>query len=157
MKTLKKSLIFSSVYCFMIFLLCKENEITIVCIDNSGEDTVFSKDEHFNIYVRGQLDSIKYNFLGKLNMVDYRIYIFVHPLNADGWWKQNKAEATNPWVAQAYLGGTGQYSAKNGEMFQIIAVITKEDLHDKYETRQEIINLKNTFEISPVKIVLIRR
>jgi hypothetical protein len=136
---------------------CQSNEMTIVSIDTPDEAEVFSHQEHFSITVKGMIDREKYNLPKDLDWLAHQIHIFVHPLQAEDWWRQNRATARDSWVAQAYLGGAGQYSAKDNERFEIVAVLTKEALNEKYNDLQGILSEPNTYRISEIKTVVTRR
>lgn len=130
---------------------------TVVDIDAPGTAEVVSSAAHFSITVKGVLDQSKYNLPKELKLLDYQIYILVHPLAADGWWRQNPATARKDWEAQAYLGGIGQHSAKDGERFEIVAVLAKGRLRDKYDRLQTVVKESDTFQISEVKTLITRR
>lgn len=142
-----------------IFLLwgCRAQEMTMVNIDAPDAAEVFSQQEHFSITVKGVIAPGKHGLPKDLDWLTYQIHIFVHPLPAEGWWRQNRATARNDWEAQAYLSGAGQYSAKEKERFEIVAILTKESLNDKYDSLQSIIAEPNTYQISEIKIVITRR
>lgn len=138
-------------------MVAQLNEHTVVNIEGPDEVMVVSGAEHFSITVKGFLNKKKYRLPENIDLFDYQIYIFVHPLMADGWWRQNPATARVNWEAQAYLGGTGRYSAKHGERFEIIAVLSKGTLQNKYDRPKTILKEAGTFRISDVKTVVTNR
>ncbi len=93
----------------------------------SPEGEVSSLDEHVQIVVKGEVSgTIK-------DPEAYKIYILVHPLEATGYWVQKPGVAVqDSWEAIAYLGGTGPYSARDGEKFEIVAVIASYELRNQY-------------------------
>ncbi|MFX0135061.1 MAG: hypothetical protein ACFFDN_15575 [Candidatus Hodarchaeota archaeon] len=83
--------------------------------------------EHFEITIKGTVS-------GSFSREKTQIYILVAPRNAPQIHTQlqHTARPQNNWELNAYLGGIGQYTARNGEKFDIFAVITDEQLRDKY-------------------------
>lgn len=68
----------------------------------------------------------------------YKLYVLVHPLEASGYWVQKPGVSIqSSWEAIAYLGGTGTYSAHDGEKFEIVAVIASYELRDQYSDIDE--------------------
>jgi len=100
---------------------------TAKLIITSPAGDITSIDEHVKIDVKGEVSgTIK-------DPEAYKIFILVHPLEATGYWVQKPGiSVQSSWEAVAYLGGTGPYSARDGEKFQIVAVIASYELRDQY-------------------------
>ena len=161
MKHIRARILFGAVAFIVPFLLmvvaCAGEEKTEVDIDSSGETKVCSKVEHFSITVKGKLNRAKSKIPTDVDLLEYEIRIFVHPVNGEGWFRQNPGEALENWTAQAYLGGEEQYSAKHGEHFQVLAVLTKASLGKEYSQRRGILQEPDTYAISQPKTVITLR
>ncbi|MFC2078064.1 hypothetical protein ACFLTM_04575 [Candidatus Bipolaricaulota bacterium] len=93
----------------------------------SPSDDITSIDEHVKIVVEGEISGTIKDPEG------YKIFVLVHPLEATGYWVQKPGVSVqSAWEAIAYLGGTGSYSARDGERFQIVAVVASYELRDQY-------------------------
>jgi hypothetical protein len=117
---------------------------------------VYSKDEQVRATISDVLDIDKIGIASE-DLLDYSIYLYVHPLNSDGWWRQNPVPPTTEWTAQAYLGGLGQYSAKDGEKFQIIAVLSKQPPPEKVKQIRLLREIENLYFISELRTMTVRR
>lgn len=116
----------------------------------------FSKDEHVTITICDTLDLTRLK-IDEENLLDYNIYLYVHPLNAEGWWRQNPSLATKYWTAQAYLGGIGQNSATHNEVFQIVAVISTETPPEKVN-KLKLLKLVNNLHVeTTVRSITVKR
>ena len=129
----------------------------LVDLDTGAVAEVFSGAEHFSITARGTLDFEKYGLPQDLDLFDYEIYLLVHPMKADGWWSQNLATARHEWEAQAYLGGVKDDSAKDGERFEVMAVLASGRLADKYDKPRSFLKEAGVFRITEIKTVVARR
>ena len=122
---------------------------SIIIDEPRGE--IYSTEKHVSITVRGRIENFS-NELKKAN-----IYVLVQPLKAEGIWIQKpRVPASERWKANAYLGGIGEDSAKNGDQFYIIAVATPQKLKYKYNTIQELPD-NNNYISEPITLTVRRR
>jgi len=140
-------LVFLGIY--LIFSdLDKKNKAEIIIDEPKGE--VFSTEEHVKITVEGRINNFTQEWRGS------RIYILVKPLETEGFYTQHQFPAAEEWTAIAYLGGTGEYSAKHNEQFFIYAVLTENSLESRYNSLDELPE-KNTVISEPVKLRVSRK
>jgi len=151
-------LIFAATVMFYSFTCFGSQKESInVDIESPGITEVSSKSEHFKIYISGTIKKEKYDIPKEVNIDDFNIFIFVNPLGTSSWWRQEPSPAQTNWDSQAFLGGKREYSAKNGERFRIIAILSKERLSDKYNDYRRILKIPNTYKISKLKTVVTLR
>ncbi len=122
------------------------------------QSEVYSKDEHVSVTISDILNLERLGITSS-DLLDYNIYLYVHPLNADGWWRQNPATANTKWTAQAYLGGEGEFSAKDGEVFQVVAFLAKQHLRmpEKVNQLRILRDMDGVYIISEIRTMTVRR
>jgi hypothetical protein len=88
--------------------------------------------------LKGKLNFDKYDLPSDIVLDNHKLYIFVHPLTTERWYRQPSATISRDWQAVVYLGGRGQHSAKEGERFEVVAFLTDVDLQREYNSIREI-------------------
>jgi hypothetical protein len=149
---------------FTLFIACgadqKESQGTVIKESTFKvtplQAEVYSKDEHVSVTISDILNLEKLG-LSSGDLLDYNIYLYVHPLNADGWWRQNPATANTKWTAQAYLGGIGQYSAIDGEVFEIAALLAGQTPPDRVANLGILREMTDIHLISEIRQMTVRR
>jgi len=122
---------------------------------------VYAKNNPFIVTIHDTLDLDKLK-ISRNDLLNYNIYLYVHPLDVDYWYRQSPSIAEEKWTAQAnlslewssnniYSGYLSNREVKNGQGFQIIAVMMKQSLS---KTLPEIVqNLEDLTKVKGVHIV----
>lgn len=122
--------------------------LEIIIDKPTGE--IYSTDEHVKIIVEGRILALP------SEMEKANVYILVRPLDSGGLWTQKSASpASDIWTVRAFLGGTGESSARDNEQFVITAVLTKEILASYYNNIKELPE-KDTYKSTPVTLTVKR-
>lgn len=96
------------------------------------------------------------------DLFDYSIYLYVRPLNKTDWIRQGPAAAALRWIAQADLEAKSHRAPfspispiyipiRDGEGFQIIAVLVKQSFSDKLPA--DIVSLGDLKKMEGVHII----
>ena len=137
---------------------CSEN--TLVDISQPGGITVCSSVDHFKITVKGKIDSSTfktYELPPELDLSEYDVLIAVEPKNSEGVFPNKPKPARAQWEVDAFLGGVGEFSAKDGERFDIVAILTRSSLGEKYGRFEALSKLSDTYQISTIKTISVER
>lgn len=119
--------------------------------------TLETEDERVITIIKDTLDLSKLN-LSKENLAGYKIIPYVNSLNAiNFWFRQDPVNASVNWSATAYLGGSGQYSAKNGEVFRVAYVLTKNELPSQINSLSELERNYTIINLPRMRTITIKR
>lgn len=119
--------------------------------------TTETEDERVSTIIKDTLDLLKLK-LSKENLAGYKIIPYVNSLNAiNFWFRQDPVNASADWSAEAYLGGTGQYSAKNGEVFRVAYVLTKNELPAQINSLSELERNYAIIHLPQMRTITIKR
>jgi len=117
---------------------------------------VYSKDEHVRIKVSDILNLEELG-ISSADLLDYQIFLYVHPLNGGGWFRQNPVAASTKWTANAFLGGIGPHTATDGESFQVAAFMANQSLPGEVMEPRILRDMEGVHMISEIRTMTVRR
>lgn len=129
---------------------------------------VHSKNEPVIVTINDTLEPEKLGMQDDL--LDYSIYLYVHPLDIGYWYRQNPASPQEKWTSQANLslywvneagGFLSRRTVRNGWGFEIIAVLIKQSLSKTLPeivfNLEDLIKVKGVHVVSEIRTAIVKR
>ncbi|MFO1092253.1 MAG: caspase family protein [Planctomycetaceae bacterium] len=128
-----------------------------VNIDAEGDSPVSSSDEHVVVQVYGHCTEAEQPNVDGVPRSDWKLYLLVRSLNETPWHVQSEIPLQGDWTAQAFLGGRGEYSAANGELFNVVAIRSKKRLEGELNDYSGLLTNGEVVLVSGPKTMVVKR